>query len=174
MYKRLKKGQAALEFLMTYGWAILVVLVVIGALAYFGVFDMNALFPDRCTLGNNIQCAGHKVSASSAEVFITNGIGEQMQVMDVAVFREDKTGNIVEGCKTAAITSPAGDLNNGAGQKFTVSALGWNGTGYDSGTTCAFADLGNKEKYQVEMNYKIPSTGITHLLEGEILTKMES
>jgi len=28
-----KKGQAAMEFLMTYGWAILVVLIVIGALA---------------------------------------------------------------------------------------------------------------------------------------------
>lgn len=34
-----KKAQAAMEFLMTYGWAILVVLVAIGALAYFGVID---------------------------------------------------------------------------------------------------------------------------------------
>jgi len=31
----MKKSQAAMEFLMTYGWAILVVLVAIGALAYF-------------------------------------------------------------------------------------------------------------------------------------------
>lgn len=31
------KGQAAMEFLMTYGWAILVVLACIGALTYFGV-----------------------------------------------------------------------------------------------------------------------------------------
>lgn len=36
-----KKGQAAMEFLMTYGWAILVVLLAIGALAAFGVFDMG-------------------------------------------------------------------------------------------------------------------------------------
>ena len=34
-----RKGQAAMEFLMTYGWAILVVLVVIGALAYFGILS---------------------------------------------------------------------------------------------------------------------------------------
>lgn len=32
-----KKSQAAMEFLMTYGWAILVVLAAIAALAYFGV-----------------------------------------------------------------------------------------------------------------------------------------
>jgi uncharacterized protein (UPF0333 family) len=30
-----QRGQAAMEFLMTYGWAILVVLIAIGALAYF-------------------------------------------------------------------------------------------------------------------------------------------
>lgn len=33
----MRKGQAAIEFLMTYGWAILVVLAAIGALFYFGV-----------------------------------------------------------------------------------------------------------------------------------------
>src|SRR3990167_2612824 len=32
------KGQVAMEFLMTYWWAIMVVLVAVGALAYFGVF----------------------------------------------------------------------------------------------------------------------------------------
>ena len=34
-----KKSQAAMEFLMTYGWAILVVLAAIAALAYFGVLN---------------------------------------------------------------------------------------------------------------------------------------
>ena len=43
-----KKAQAAMEFLMTYGWAILVVLVVIGALAYFGVLSPKKLLPDKC------------------------------------------------------------------------------------------------------------------------------
>lgn len=34
-----KKGQAAMEFLMTYGWAILAAIIAIGVLAYFGVFS---------------------------------------------------------------------------------------------------------------------------------------
>lgn len=34
-----RKEQAGLEFLMTYGWAILVVLVTIAVLAYFGVLS---------------------------------------------------------------------------------------------------------------------------------------
>ncbi|MBI3036442.1 hypothetical protein HYY73_01620 [Candidatus Woesearchaeota archaeon] len=45
------KGQAAMEFLMTYGWAILVVLVVIGALSYFGVLSPSTLLPEKCNEG---------------------------------------------------------------------------------------------------------------------------
>jgi len=44
-----KRGQAAMEFLMTYGWAIVVVLAAIGALAYFGVLSPQKLLPDRTT-----------------------------------------------------------------------------------------------------------------------------
>ncbi len=38
-----KKGQAAMEFLMTYGWAILAAIIAIGVLAYFGVFSPGRL-----------------------------------------------------------------------------------------------------------------------------------
>jgi hypothetical protein len=44
----MKKSQAAMEFLMTYGWAILVVLVAIGVLAYFGVFNAHTNL-EKCT-----------------------------------------------------------------------------------------------------------------------------
>jgi len=33
------KGQTALEYLITYGWAILVILVVLAVLWYYGVFN---------------------------------------------------------------------------------------------------------------------------------------
>ena len=44
--KKSRKSQAALEFLMTYGWAVLVVLVVIGVLAYFGVLNPCRFYPE--------------------------------------------------------------------------------------------------------------------------------
>lgn len=34
-----KRGQAAMEYLMTYGWSILIVLIAVAALFYFGVLD---------------------------------------------------------------------------------------------------------------------------------------
>jgi len=33
------KGQTAVEYLMTYGWAILIILIVAGVLAYYGIFQ---------------------------------------------------------------------------------------------------------------------------------------
>jgi hypothetical protein len=51
-----KKGQAALEFLTTYGWAFLVILVMIGALAYFGVLDPTRYLPQRCQFGAEMHC----------------------------------------------------------------------------------------------------------------------
>jgi hypothetical protein len=51
-----RKGQAALEFLTTYGWAFLVILVMIGALAYFGILNPKAFLPNRCTFSPEIDC----------------------------------------------------------------------------------------------------------------------
>ncbi len=42
-----KKGQSAMEYLMTYGWAILVIVVVVGALYAMGVFNPSASTPPQ-------------------------------------------------------------------------------------------------------------------------------
>ena len=42
-----KRGQAATEFLMTYGWAILAAIVAIGALVYFGAFSSDKYVTGR-------------------------------------------------------------------------------------------------------------------------------
>ena len=48
-----KKGQAAIEFLMTYGWMLLVVLIV-GALI-FSFVDFGSLLPNKVELSNNLR-----------------------------------------------------------------------------------------------------------------------
>src|SRR3989338_4344659 len=75
-----KKGQAAMEFLMTYGWAILVVLIAIGALAYFGVLSPGRFLPRSCTLVPGLDCSEFKVSSGAAQVqlFIRNGLGSSI------------------------------------------------------------------------------------------------
>jgi hypothetical protein len=50
------RGQAAIEYLVTYGWAIVIILVVISALLYFGVISPKKLIPDSCDFGFQIEC----------------------------------------------------------------------------------------------------------------------
>ncbi|MGM5481192.1 MAG: hypothetical protein ACQESE_02155 [Nanobdellota archaeon] len=53
---RWNKAQAAVEFLMTYGWAILAMGVVIAALSQFGMFNLQDHVPNQCKLGEEFIC----------------------------------------------------------------------------------------------------------------------
>jgi hypothetical protein len=61
----MRRGQAALEFLTTYGWAFLVILVMIGALAYFGVLNPRGLLPGRCTFSPEIDCLEYNIDSTT-------------------------------------------------------------------------------------------------------------
>ncbi len=69
--KQTRKGQAAMEFLMTYGWAILVVLAAIGALAYFGVLSPDQFVPERCVI-SGFECNNHQITESQATISLIN------------------------------------------------------------------------------------------------------
>lgn len=80
-----KRGQAAMEFLMTYGWAILAAVVAIGVLAYFGVFSPGKLAPDRCYVSSPFGCEDYLVSTAGVDMVIRNGIGESATLSNVTV-----------------------------------------------------------------------------------------
>ena len=60
------RSQSAMEYLMTYGWSILVVAVVLGALAYLGVFNPLYFAP--------------KANPGSCQVFRPNGAGTSYDI----------------------------------------------------------------------------------------------
>ena len=50
-----KRGQFAFEFIMTYGWAIMVLAVVLAGLSYLFINQTDP-FPERCFLGPGFNC----------------------------------------------------------------------------------------------------------------------
>lgn len=62
-----RKAQAALEFLSTYGWAMMVVMVMVAALAYFGVLNPSKYLPDRCSFGVQLHCEDYVIRISPVE-----------------------------------------------------------------------------------------------------------
>ena len=120
--KNMKKGQAAMEFLMTYGWAILVVLIAIGALAYFGVLSPERFLPEKCVIstGSGLFCDEFTTSSSAdtVTVRIKNILTESTWVDSVALdspactfstpdtqIAADGTADFVLACAAGALTS---------------------------------------------------------------------
>ena len=87
MIKFKKRGQAALEFLTTYGWAFLVILIMISALGYFGILNPSKLLPNRCTFGIEFQCVDHQISATAGtlKLRMKNNIGEPIDFASVVL-----------------------------------------------------------------------------------------
>jgi hypothetical protein len=81
-----KRGQAAMEFLMTYGWAILAAVIAIGVLAYFGVFSPGKYMPESCVINQPFGCEESAVTAASGvQLVIRNGLGDVANISSVAV-----------------------------------------------------------------------------------------
>lgn len=141
------KGQAAMEFLITYGWAILVVLAAIGALAYFGVLSPGRFLPEKCTLPSGIACLDHNYVSSTGFTFVLkNGLGYDISGVSVAL---DGTG-----CANTTATPVAVSLTNGGQQNFVVACTGL--TGKFQG------DLG--------VTYTNSQSGLIKTVRGEIIS----
>ena len=139
-----RKSQAALEFIMTYGWAILVVLVAIGALAYFGVLSPDRFLPSKCTLQSGIACLDHKATATSLVKYVKNSLGY------------DLTVDAVKAEQCTALGSQ-GALSNGGSAQYTL--------------TCV--NSGSKYNGDVNITYTNTDTSVQHTNQGEVTTKIE-
>lgn len=69
---KMKKGQAAMEYLMTYGWAILAIIIVIAALIYLNPFSA----PELCLF----QQQGFSCSEPQPQVYLDSNGDVSMNV----------------------------------------------------------------------------------------------
>lgn len=111
-----RKGQAAMEFLMTYGWAILAAIIVIGVLAFYfrpsglgtGTSRLNTPF---YMVDSNIQTNGvHMIlrydgtgTAQITELNITSGNIDcsNSTILGINVTSGSQTSEIIFPCATA-------------------------------------------------------------------------
>jgi hypothetical protein len=84
-----------MEFLLSYGWAIVVVISAIAALAYFGVpltpsgFAAQ-YFPEQCTIDSGLACMDHSVRYNQAgfntlDLKIKNNVGYDIIVSTITL-----------------------------------------------------------------------------------------
>lgn len=142
-----KKSQAAMEFLMTYGWAILVVLAAIAALAYFGVLSPEKFLPEKCILQPGIACISHKVEPTKVTLVISNGMGRTLTVNSITV-----------GSCTGAFDEA---MLSGTDHTFVI------------GGSCNNGAQKEKFKADITMAYTEKDTNLTKTVFGNLNTKVE-
>lgn len=129
-----RKGQAAMEFLMTYGWAILAAVIAIGVLAYFGVFSPGKYMPSTCVLNSPLGCDEHSITeADGVRMIVRNGAGDTITIseIDITGCALDSTGWEIANGATEDITiacSPALSAGNKFSGEVTVTYMKSGGT----------------------------------------------
>lgn len=80
----MKKGQAALEFLMTYGWAILAAIIAIGVL-YLIIGNPANIVGNRFTISEPFIKVAAAAATSGIQIEVKNGAGEAVTISSLAV-----------------------------------------------------------------------------------------
>lgn len=79
-----KNGQAAVEFLTTYGWMFLIVIMVFGALAYFGFTDAKSNIPDSCNFDKTFKCNAYVINdTANYAIELSNIESKQLNITHV-------------------------------------------------------------------------------------------
>ncbi len=63
-------AQSAMEYLMTYGWAILIIIIVLGVLYLLGVFSPNGLLGNQCNVQFKYSCTGLTIATNGTASFL--------------------------------------------------------------------------------------------------------
>ncbi len=79
-----KKGQAAMEFLMTYGWAILAAIVVIGILGYY-YFSSDIMKPKAAIVTAPFYLNAQNAKTGGVTLELKNNGGETMAINNVSI-----------------------------------------------------------------------------------------
>ena len=165
-----KRAQAALEFLTTYAWAFLVIIIMIGALAYFGVLSPSKLLPDRCTFGSEVGCSKDflvvdnvATPANTLTMRLENNVGASITITSATVTTDVTTaGTCVAKINDNAISNTAWSSDETI--TFIVECT--------TGTSLVPKE---KIKFNIEINYFPTAAGLTYAktVFGEVFTTIQ-
>ena len=129
-----KKGQSALEFIMTYGWALVVLLLVISSLWF--TFGGDKFFVnEKCMMGPGFLCKDFSVDEGSIKLIVKNSYGKD--ISSISFTYTD--------CAGSSDTPP---LKNGEERLFTIGG-------------CPFSNLDVFDD-RLDFSYNFADSSIMH------------
>ena len=160
MFKRGKnpKAQSAMEYLMTYGWAILIIAVVLGALFSLGVFSSSSFLGTTCIASSGFECLSPLLHAGTFTATFGQSTGTNWVAGNVYFVGSGAPDpSVVPTAANCALTAAA--LNSG--QTVALSLAGFVSGGSPSSPTCsAFSStVGASQAGALWVEYQTTSGG---------------
>ncbi|MFT4326411.1 MAG: hypothetical protein ACMXYK_02830 [Candidatus Woesearchaeota archaeon] len=87
------RGQYSVEFLVTYGWALLIIGIIVSAIYTFGWFNVNDLIPQNCEFYGQIGCRDFIVTEDAFNLSLVNNFGANLHIGSLEIFLEGDRGN---------------------------------------------------------------------------------
>ncbi len=145
-----KLGQAALEFLSTYGFAFLIILVMIGALSYFGVLNPQNLLPETCTTSPELHCADYRLTNNNISLQLENRLASGIMLVGMT----DLSGNSLD-----CVATPPSHISRGERGQIVCQIPEGNAL---RGTT------GDKDRVSFNLNYRIEGGAFDRAMSVEL------
>ena len=74
------RGQYSLEFLITYGWALLIIGIIIAVIYSFGWLDSSNFLPQKCVFYGQVGCKDFYVTDNSINLSLVNIFGTDLYI----------------------------------------------------------------------------------------------
>jgi hypothetical protein len=137
--------------LMTYGWALLVVLLVISALAYFGVLSPGNLIGERCGLAPPLSCEDFIVGDTGVLLTVANNGFSAIELSSL-----DVSSSELSSC----LGTPVGDTTIPAGESRSITA------------PCSITSTG-KQAYSFTLAYTLLGSSLEHHAGGDLVAEVQ-
>jgi len=156
------KAQAALEFLTTYGWMVLILVIVLVVLSFLGYF--NPPLPVSCTFPANFVCSGWKLTTDgNLTLDIYQNTGHYITILGMNCTKTLDSGN-----PTFTATNVYIRNNNHA-----IVANGTNVQCSDSSGAVVSGDIGRYYTGKIVLYYAENDTGMQHVITGDMTVRYE-
>jgi len=164
-----KRGQVSLEFLTTYGWAIVLLVAIAAVLFWLGVINPRTVVTSTCALPADLGCKGYAMNLSGTLLFdMGQSTGKSIRVDALRCTQE--TNPNFTGADN--LTAPVTIANGGHARltNWTKSCYRLNSTGNPE---IAAGSVGGLYKGRVYIQYVELDNGLPHLVAGDVVLRYE-
>ena len=99
------KGQAALEYMITYGWAFVVIIAAVSVLGYFGFLNPNKYIPESCEFGEQLKCVDYSLHDDGIVDFrFRNNFETDIELVDVYADGDSMSSTVIDDGEIKKVT----------------------------------------------------------------------